>query len=383
VALPVFCSPDLSESLGPPAGTDMDAHHVYVDRKKMAAFLLEKVCACKGVELRTGVTVIGPIMDKNRVCGARVRNASGKEEEIRAEFVADASGLGKAVGSRVPYQYPHEPDLISDDDLYVGYKEIVPLDDPELSKEIGNRMVMGFGGGMGWVMTYWEGALDVGAALPKSRGPHRLRALAESLKKHFRVPEAKPLRTGAGSLPARRCRTRLAGDGFVLAGDAACQVNPSCGGGISPALLAGFLAGKAIVQAAGRGRTDVAALWDYPCEYVRLQGAGFAGLDAFRRTFQGFPEKDIVYCFKNGLITYQDMAGPITRSQAPAFHVPDGIRRLFSGYGRPDILLKLFRTAIRAGLVSKAYAGIPAQYDMEAVAGWEKNICETLRPIRY
>ncbi len=82
-----------------------------------------------------------------------------------------------------------------------------------------------------------------------------------------RFANAKPISQVTGwRLPFGSKRRKLAGDGWVLVGDAASLVDPFSGEGVGNATLSGRLAAGVIAKAVAGGDTSHAAL----CEYERL-----------------------------------------------------------------------------------------------------------------
>ena len=341
----------------------------------MITCLFDQVSATRGVEIRLETKAMGPFFKGDRVAGIHVKkNGTGQEERIGAQWVVDSSGIQADIASQVPYTYPFGPDPLRDQDIFVGAKEIIPVNGPHALQAFENLVALGFGGGMAWTMTYGEALLDVGVAIPKSRDPRRLKSLLNTLKARLKVPLTAPVYKGAGMLPARRCRTRLVGDGFLAAGDAGCQVNPSNGGGIPSSLLSGHIAGTALAKASTRGKEDASALWDYPKKYVKVQGAHYAGLDVLRLAFQNLPEKDMIFCLKHHIIRDKDLAMPfVTSCQAP-LEILDALSRGFTGLARPDLLYRLSLAALRAQKATRLYSQIPADFDPESIARWEKKI---------
>ena len=71
-----------------------------VDRARFDKLLLDHAEA-EGVEVRQGVTALGPVGSADDVQGARVRAADGRETALTAELTIDATGQDALFGAGV------------------------------------------------------------------------------------------------------------------------------------------------------------------------------------------------------------------------------------------------------------------------------------------
>ena len=369
---PAFASPSLATVLRPSSTSVRPLPFLYLDRKAWLDALVEDVARHPNIELRDDVEVTGPLL-----AGARVRGVVAHArvaQDIHAPWVVDASGVRAVIDSQVPYTHPHPPDPVAARDLFVAMKELIPCRAVERATGFADLMLPGYGGGFGWLMTFWEGIADVGLALPTDRAPGRLRAEVERLTQRLGIPRGAPRRRGGGVLPARRPRTRLVGDGYVVIGDAACQVNPSNGAGIASSMRAGHLAARAIVEATRRGEARAAHAWSYPRTYLRTEGAAFAALDALRIHFMRFSDGELEAAFARGLVSHRDLVAPFLDAAIPAVRPVDALGRGLRGAAHPRILGTLLRALAAAHRVKRLYRQVPAAYDAAAIARWERSI---------
>lgn len=370
---PAFASPSLATILRADEATSAPLPFLYLDRKRWLDALARDVAEHPNIELRDDVEVTKPLLSGTRVYGVCVRRGGG-DEPIDATWVVDASGAASAIGRHVPYTHPHAPDPVHARDMFVAVKEMIPRREAGLPHGCTDIMLPGYAGGFGWMMSFWEGITDVGVALPSDRAPGRLRAELDRLRARLGVPREKPWRRGGGVLPARRARTRLVGDGWVVIGDAACQVNPSNGAGIASSMRAGHLAARAIVAACRSGPPRATRVWSYPHAYLRTEGAAYAGLDALRVHFQRFDETELEDGFARKLITHRDLIAPFLDAAIPALDVTDALSRGLRGATRPRFLVKLLRALAAAQRMKRHYERVPAEHDEVAIAEWERGI---------
>ena len=71
--------------------------------------------------------------------------------------------------------------------------------------------------------------------------------MKEFIGRHF--PNAAVLYTVVGGVPCATTLKKIVADGLMLVGDAAHQVNPISGGGITTAMIAGKIAGGVAAKA--------------------------------------------------------------------------------------------------------------------------------------
>ena len=245
----------------------------HVKRADFDKLLLDHAASC-GARVREQTAVREVRFEEGRAVGAVVRRADGLEEEVRANVVVDASGqtafLSQKLGTRrfdsrlkraavfAHYEgVPRPPGKQAGDIL-------LPIDD-----------VVWY-----WIIPFSDGTASVGAVFDPAatRGPE-----GESLESRFerliarsgRMPNllAGGRRTSKvfGISDYSAASARLAGDGYVLIGDAATFLDPVFSTGVFLAMATGERAARAIDAALSRhGRVDARDLKGYEREANRL-----------------------------------------------------------------------------------------------------------------
>jgi len=150
----------------------------------------------------------------------------------------------------------------------------------------------------------------------------------------------------------------MVGNGVIIAGDAACQVNPIHGGGMGPSMMGGALAGKTIIEAMERRDVSREGLWLYNARYMQSYGAKQAGLDAFRLLLQKLSDDDLNYGMKHRLVTGED-ALKASMGEDLHLNITEVTRRIFRGSRRVSLLKKLRRTASLLKKVKAHYRDYP------------------------
>jgi len=144
--------------------------------------------------------------------------------------------------------------------------------------------------------------------------------------------------------PTRRPPDCMTGNGVVIVGDVACQVNPIHGGGIGPSMMGGYTAGKAIIEAVEKGDLSREGLWAYNIRYMQLYGASQASLDVFRLFFHGAGDDDLNYGMRHRLVTEEDLL-KATMGEEIHLNITEATHRIFRGLGKLS-LLKNLRDAV-------------------------------------
>ena len=265
----------------------LDERHPMAYQVKRAEFddLLLKHSAASGADVREETSVEDVLFEGRRAVGVRVRGKDGREEEIRARVVVDASGQGAFLAKRLgTRQFDSKLKRAA---LFAHYEGIRwPAD-----ARPGDILLPVAEGAWYWVIPFSDGSMSVGAvydpALAKESG-------APSLEERFEWLLARSSRMLDFLRGARRTSKvfaisdysatsgKMRGDGYVLVGDAATFLDPVFSTGVFLALATGERAATAVDDALRRhGRLDARDLAAYEKEAKKL----FA---AFRRFVYGF-----------------------------------------------------------------------------------------------
>jgi digeranylgeranylglycerophospholipid reductase len=219
----------------------------------------------RGAEIRTGAKADAPLVEGGRVVGCVVEG-----EELRSRVVVDASGYRAAISKRAG--------------LHPGYTRfgvgaefelLAPrCDQQEALLVVGERWAPA---GYAWVFPWGGERVRVGVGVHHAdvrADPKEHLELFRDEAARFRVDlsEARETEYHFGLVPAESMPSRLAGDGIVCAGDAACQATLVVGEGIRLAMTAGWMAGVAAANALAQGRADREALAHYEREFRRRYG---------------------------------------------------------------------------------------------------------------
>lgn len=147
-------------------------------------------------------------------------------------------------------------------------------------------------GGYAWVFPKGRGVANVGLGV---------RGAPETALEYLRkfIDSMRPLRNAkvigivAGGVPLQGPLERTVGNGVLLVGDAARQVDPLTGGGIYNAMHCGVIAGKTILKAIAKKDFGEAVLMDYEREWRSSIGTTLLQSLQIRRMHENFSDEEI------------------------------------------------------------------------------------------
>jgi flavin-dependent dehydrogenase len=217
-----------------------------------------------GVEAHEGVHVLGVLFEGDTAVGVRIQDANGERREVRASVVVDASGQAALLQNRFKLRLW---DPVLNKGAIWTYWEGAYRD---TGRDEGATMVLQTADKSGW---FWyiplhDNIVSVGVVAPfdhlfKGRDGHP-RTYGEEVE---RCPAVKQ-RIASGKRVTGYFVTRdysyrsttVAGDGWVLVGDAFGFLDPLYSSGVLLALKSGELAADAIVDGLNAGDLSAAQL---------------------------------------------------------------------------------------------------------------------------
>ncbi len=217
-----------------------------------------------GVDAREGVHVLEVIFEGERAVGVKIQEPDGTRREVRAPVVVDASGQAALLMNR--YGLRIWDPLLNKGAIWTYYEGAAKDD----NRDEGATLVVQTPDKRGW---WWNiplhgDRLSCGIVRPfedifKNRGGLEQTYLEEAENTPYikhRIANAKRI-TGYFATRDYTYRSReLAGDGWVMVGDAFGFLDPLYSSGVMLALKSGELAADAIHAALAKGDTSKAAL---------------------------------------------------------------------------------------------------------------------------
>ncbi len=229
----------------------------------------------KGADVHEGVRVLNVIFDGNKAKGVRIKTTNGQEKDVMCQVVVDASGMSTVLMDRLQLRQ-WDPDLKKAAvwTYWKGAKR-------DQGRDEGATLVIQTEGKRGW---FWyiplhDDVVSVGVVsseqdLFKEQGSKDLEKIY--FDQVAKCPGLQPRLQGATRCDIFRAQKeysyrarQIAGDGWVLVGDALGFLDPLYSSGVLLALVSGAKAADAVVE--GLSKHDVSArqLGCWSEEYIK------------------------------------------------------------------------------------------------------------------
>ena len=244
---------------------DASAQTWQVTRREFDRLMLDNARA-KGVDVQEGVRVLEVLFEEGRAVGVRVAGESGGERSVRCRVVVDAAGQSGMIQDRLGLRQ-WDPDL-KKAAIWTYWKGAVR----ETGRDAGATLVLQTQGKKGW---FWyiplaDDITSVGVVADQEflfQGRSSKDPAAIYAEELARCPGLVPRLAAAERVePFRVAKeysyrsSQVAGDGWVLVGDALGFLDPLYSSGILLALKSGALAADAIYAGLKEDDTSAAAL---------------------------------------------------------------------------------------------------------------------------
>ncbi len=259
----------------------------YILNRRIFDYDLSREAAEAGASVFTKAYVKGLLKSNTGVHGVSV-DYLGEEKNIKCKIVIGADGLASRVGR------------------WAGLNTLVRMKDMESALQYSvsnvdvkaNTMVMYVGknyapGGYLWVFPKGNRFANIGIGISGkfSKDKSAKQYLDEFMEKEF--PNAAILTTMCGGVPCAKPMEKPIGDGIMLVGDAAHQVNPMTGGGIAAAMKAGWIAGQVAVTAIAKGDYSEKQLGAYPKRMFKEFGKSYNLFYKIKETTEKLSDDDL------------------------------------------------------------------------------------------
>jgi digeranylgeranylglycerophospholipid reductase len=317
-------------------------HGFIIDRHLFGQRLLNNAIDA-GATFLESTQVLQPIIENDYVTGVvAMDQKAGKEFPLHSRVVVDASGFVASLRSSLPPELGIETD-IDKEDVIICYREIRELkeqiSEPDYCEIYLNQSL--FSGGYAWIFPEDGTKVNVGLGVAMAdKFPNPKKHLYERVLSQPLFTKSSMVKGGGGHVPTRRPLDCMTGNGIIIVGDAACQVNPIHGGGIGPSMKGGASAGKAIAEALEKDDVSREGLWLYNTMYMQSYGAKQAGLDVFRLLLQELGDEDLNYGMKYELIAEEDIF-KTSMGEDVRLNITEKTQRIFRGIKKLSLLKKL------------------------------------------
>lgn len=229
-----FISPNEQEVV-----IEFDEENGYVLERRIFDYELGKLATEAGAHIQTRVYVNGLILEGDKVCGVKAEY-QGEQIEIKSKIVIGADGVESRVGRWAGIK-THIDHRDMEACFQVTATNVDNIDPNTLYFYLGSNYAPG---GYFWVFPKGEKIANIGLGVSGDTGKKKsaLAYMNDNMEKYF--PDASVMTQIAGGVPCALTLERITGDGIMLVGDAARQVNPLTGGGIGSGMIGGRVAGR-------------------------------------------------------------------------------------------------------------------------------------------
>lgn len=309
-----------------------------------------------GAVLYDETLVLGPVVEKGFVKGLSIKSLNeGEKRTLFSPVVVEATGFSATIRKKLPPEIGIDV-KVDNRDVEACHREIRelehPLNESTLCQIYLNQMISP--GGYYWIFPEGGRKVNVGLGValtdsfPNPKDNLYTHVLSQPLFDGSTTIDA-----GAWCVPTRRPLDTMVGNGIIIVGDAACQVNPIHGGGMGPSMIGGSLAGKTVSQALERGSVSREVLWEYNVHYMRDYGAKQAGLEVFRILLQNMDDEELNQGMSQRLLTEEEVL-KASMGEDAHFTINEKVRIAFRGIKKLRFLRRL-RAAAKAMREIKAW----------------------------
>jgi len=331
-----------------------------LDRRLFGQWLLKKATDA-GAVLEDNMNFRSPSIEKGAVAGLTAKDmATGETRQFKSKVVVDATGYFAMVRKQLPPEMGIDRE-IANEDVEACYREI-----RQLKQETENTRFCEIylnqkasPGGYIWIFPKGGARVNVGiGTCMRKNYPNPKTQLYDTAFKKPMFEGSSVLTGGSWFDPVRRPLDNMVSNGVVLVGDAASLVNPIHGGGIGPSMISGYLSGRQIVDALGRGEPTKEALWGYNKKYMETYGKKQGTLDIFKMFLLSCSDEDLSYGMAEKLMTEDDV---LKAGMGDDFHlnITETAKRVFRGIRRVGFLNKLRLTVVMMRGLSAHYNSYP------------------------
>ncbi len=228
-------------SLNAPDGTETVVEFQetgYILERRIFDYELAKTASNAGAEILTRAYVNGLLFDDDKVSGVQYE-FNGEQKEVLAKIVIAADGIESRVGR------------------WAGLETHCDFRDMECCVQItasnlsvnSDTCYFYFGkdfapNGYFWIFPKGENIANIGLGVSGLIGKKKSASTFLNSFMEKRYPNASVLTKIAGGVPCSPTLKKISAPGIMLAGDAAHQVNPLSGGGITSGMIGGSIAGR-------------------------------------------------------------------------------------------------------------------------------------------
>ena len=304
-----------------------------------------------------------PIVKDGFVTGIEAKDMkSDHMMQLQSKVVVDASGFTAILRKSLSPEIGIDLN-VSNEDVEACYREIRTLKGRDFDSKFCEIFLDQTltPNGYHWIFPEGENTVNAGIGIAMVKGfPNPKNQYYQKILPKPLFKDSMLIKGGSWYVPTRRPLDCMTGNGIVVVGDSACQVNPIHGGGIGPSMMGGNLAGRTIAEAIEKDNVSREGLWRYNVDYMKVYGAKQAGLDIFRLfLLKSVTNEDINHGMRYNLITEDDLF-KVSLDENLHLNITEKTRRAFRGFGKLSLLMRLRDAASLLRKLKAMYVNYPS-----------------------
>jgi digeranylgeranylglycerophospholipid reductase len=254
--------------------------------------LFDKWLACRAA--RAGATIVahaevtGVIMEKGFVTGVKALIGGEKEMKIACKVLIAADGVESTVARMAGL---NTVNMLSNVDSGYQYEMA------NIKLQTDKRIILYFGTdiaprGYLWIFPKGKDVANVGIGTAMSEKPAKW-YLDKFIDSHPEIfGKGSIIEANSGGIPVGGFLENMVGNGLVVVGDAAHQVNPIHGGGMKEATMAGEMAARVISKGIKKGDVSQKALSEYNRIWWKERGEKLKKVEKIRHVVEKLSDDD-------------------------------------------------------------------------------------------
>lgn len=270
-----FC-PMISDALG----------DGYILERKLFDEFIVKQALLTGADLLTEANVYDLAREEEKICGVKFDH-KGKQKIVKCNLVIGADGPESNIGKLAGLDTKLKLNDVESAAQYLLTN--LDYDNEYCHFYFGNEISPG---GYIWVFPKDENTANVGIGVRQDRADNNAKYYLDRwIKLNFQ--DAKPLTFTTGCVPTAQTLKEITTDNLMLVGDAARQVNPVTGGGLSNILIAANIAGTIAARATSKQDFSQKFLKKYQKKWLQEKGNRQKVNYSLKKLFFNFSDKEL------------------------------------------------------------------------------------------
>lgn len=270
------------------ARVDFPDSEGWVIERKIFDKNLARKAAEAGATVVSKTEAISLLKENDKIIGVRIKHQD-EEMDVKAKIIIAADG----VESKIAREAGINTTLKHEDIASAAQYEManVDVDQDRLELYFGNEIA---GGGYVWIFPKGGKNANVGIGVRKPFAKRKaIEYLNDFINSHENLKKGSIIEFNTGGVPVGAIMKNMVTDNFIVAGDAAHQVNPIHGGGISESYVGGRIAGEIAAEAIKKDNTSKEFLSKYNDIWWNERGEKLQKIEKLRKVVESLKDDDL------------------------------------------------------------------------------------------